>query len=213
MGSNSRFVTRRLLKFSLSTQNLRSDICFNFNFRVANFPCLGAIVSFLVILPTLEYLISAHKNNASISNSSINILMDHDNRSTKIEETSHGESSSIFKFTPDLLHRNSIRYTVKEVPPNGAKHIPVSHGQALRLLRDNVVFLDEMLSILRMGLPGAQRAYFFETPAASHATIEQHAFEFVLIAAPILEDKVADPRQVLPSSLSGPLPLPSNRRW
>ena len=95
---------------------------------------------------------------------------------------------------PEVLQGGALRYMVEEISHPEGTSVLLSHGRALHLISDDPTFVEELLTVLRKGLPG-ESAYFFETPAASHGSVDNRAFEFVLIAAPSLETQPADPRR------------------
>ena len=101
-------------------------------------------------------------------------------------------SSRRFRILQKETVAGTRRYTIDE-SLDGADAQPLLQGRALLLMRDNEAFRNELLSVLREKPP---EAYFFETPAASAATVGTRPFEFVLVPAPILEHAVADPRCV-----------------
>ena len=85
-------------------------------------------------------------------------------------------SSRRFRILQKETVAGTRRYTIDE-SLDGADAQPLLQGRALLLEKP-------------------PEAYFFETPAASAATVGTRPFEFVLVPAPILEHAVADPRCV-----------------
>ncbi len=106
--------------------------------------------------------------------------------------------TSDFTFIRDdsmlLPDGGTLRFTVlSRAPDDAAAASPLAHGDALRLLRDDAAFREQLLQVLRDGL-GDGVPYFFETPPISRATMSARPFEFVLVAAPALSRSPADPR-------------------